>query len=237
MTNDALRKMTGLITLVMLAVLAIPLMGLATENDKPDEPKEGTCKDLGYGDNLDSDSSDAWGSIDFSDTEDTLTLEVNEGYEVQLCVKAGSVKQGNGPEDKGWFDEGTYEVGHSSGKELSHYGFRFRDTTTTTVPEETTTIPEETTTVPEETTTVPEETTTVPEETTTVPEKTTTVPEEPTTVPEAPRGAPRTPATAETLSELPFTGDEMGRLALVAFAALALGGTFVLSARKRRQEG
>jgi hypothetical protein len=47
---------------------------------------------------------------------------------VQVCVKAGSAQQGEGPEFTN-FDPGVTEttISHSSGKEISHYSVRFAD--------------------------------------------------------------------------------------------------------------
>lgn len=200
-------KLVGALTLSVLAVFMLMPIAFA-DGGKP--PKDQTCKDIGFDENRESDSSGVWGSVDFSDDQDFLTLVVNEGWEVQLCVKAGSANQGLGPEVTEWFGEGEYEVEHSSGKDLSHYDWvkrRVDDSTTTTEPEVTTTSTLASTTTTEattttegptttteattttsapdqSTTTVPEETTTTaPQPTTTVPEVTTTVPGETTTVP------------------------------------------------------
>jgi hypothetical protein len=163
-----------------------------------------TCKDLGYADNLTASSLDDWGSVAFDDTEDTLTLTVVEGYEATLCVKAGSANQGLGPEEVGPFSEGTHYVGHSSGKELSHYGIMFieisDDTTTTTLVDGTTTTTSASTstTVTDDTTTTQadEGTTTTLGETTTTAQVTTTQPTTTTTPGVDP----------DTAEELPFTG-------------------------------
>jgi len=123
-------------------------------------------------------------------------------------------------------------------------------TSTVTVPEETTTT---TVTVPEETTTT---TVTVPEETTTT---TVTVPEETTTttrfVPPPPPGAPTTavpfdvapvavagiqvtPSSTTTVpvveaETLPFTGAELGQMALLGVVVLVGGGLLLFGARSR----
>lgn len=163
-----------LLTLGVLMLMSIPV--LATDS----APQ--TCKDLGY-ENLEADSSGVWGSVDFDNTSDTLTLVVNAGYEVTLCVKAGSTNQGNGPEVVGPFWEGTHYVGHSSGKELSHYGFTFETKGTTTTEEEssTTTVNDTTTTSEGETTTVPGSSTTTESSSTTTEGSTTTTSESSTT--------------------------------------------------------
>lgn len=239
MTNKTLKKFAGLVTLAFVAVLLVPVAGLATGGGQD------TCPE-----------GNGWVKVDgLSGLSYTYTPP--EGYTVsQNCMKVGSHDPviGSGPtvtnstlfNSPGNLPNGAVctapgvPVNGCALQNISHASFLLVPVGTTTVPEETTTVPEETTTVPEETTTVPEETTTVPEETTTVPDGTTipeeptTVPEEPTTVPETPRQVPST--IVDTPSELPFTGDIMGAIGLVAFAALALGVLIVLSAR-RRQEG
>ncbi len=88
--------------------------------------------------------------------DDTKSIEVTapDGQLISgYCVKAGSIKQGDGPEyvvvDP---PVKTVTISHSSGKDISHYTVTFVDepdgTTTTTTPDGTTT-----TTVPETTTT------------------------------------------------------------------------------------
>lgn len=188
-----------------------------------------TCKDLGFPDNLETDTSGVWGSVAFDNTEDTLTLVVNDGYEVTLCVKAGSINQGNGPESVGPFSAGTHIVGHTSGKDLSHYGLTFQTVTTTTgettstttttvVDTTTTTSPSSSTTTGVSSTTTtspPGSTSTVPPpSSTTTPETTTsTTPSAPTTT------VPTDPST------LPFTGpsDGLGVLAVIGGLVLVSG--------------
>lgn len=134
------------------------------------------------------------------------------------CVKAGSLKQGNGPVyvivDP---PAKTVTITHPSGKDISHYTVTFVNafggTTTTTVePTTTTTIVDESTT-----------TTAVPNETTTT---TVITPDEPTTTVGEPQVIPpvvitRTP-TAHQVSELPATGAN-------STAMLALGVGMILS--------
>jgi hypothetical protein len=201
-----------LVGVIVLGVLfGFGLMAFA------DDPK--TCKDLGYADNLTASSSGVWGSATFDDTQPTLTLVVNEGYEVTLCVKAGSENQGFGPEEVGPFGEGEYAVPHSSGKELSHYGVAFSeipdDSTTTTLVDETTT-----TTVDDSTTTTQADddgTTTTVGETTTTAQVTTTDPGTTTT----------DPGTSEDADELPFTGIPSMVFVALGSALIATGGYLV----------
>ena len=220
----------------LATILMLALVWLITSNDQADATTENTCNDVGFT-NLESDTSGAWGSVDFDSTEPTLTLVVEEGFEVRLCVKAGSVEQGDGPEVTGWFDEGTYEVAHSSGKELSHYGIEFRETTTSTStptsttsttvigpppPPPTTTSttvigppppPPTTTTTPSSssTTTVDSSTTTTSAatSTSTVPPPSTTTTQETTTTRASfvPTTTRRTPSPGDA-GTLPFTGVE-----------------------------
>jgi hypothetical protein len=237
----------------LATILMLALVWLITSNDQADATTENTCNDVGFT-NLESDTSGAWGSVDFDSTEPTLTLVVEEGFEVRLCVKAGSVEQGDGPEVTGWFDEGTYEVAHSSGKELSHYGIEFRETTTSTsTPTSTTSTtvigppppPPTTTTTSSSssTTTLPPSTTTTSEAgstTTAPPPSTTTTPEDTTSrasfVPTTTRRTP-SPGDAGTL---PFTGVEeyVDELDEIAAVLIALGGLAVLAVRvwKGRRE-
>jgi hypothetical protein len=237
----------------LATILMLALVWLITSNDQADATTENTCNDVGFT-NLESDTSGAWGSVDFDSTEPTLTLVVEEGFEVRLCVKAGSVEQGDGPEVTGWFDEGTYEVAHSSGKELSHYGIEFRETTTstsTTTSTTSTTVigppppPPTTTTTSSSssTTTLPPSTTTTSEAgstTTAPPPSTTTTPEDTTSrasfVPTTTRRTP-SPGDAGTL---PFTGVEeyVDELDEIAAVLIALGGLAVLAVRvwKGRRE-
>ncbi len=172
-----------------------------------------------------------------------ITITAPEGQLiVGYCVKAGSIKQGNGPEyvtvDP---PAASVTITHSSGKDISHYTVSYGPvTTTTTVPEETTTttVGEETTTT---TTTVEEPTTTtstVPETTTTtlvVDDTTTTTAPDPetstTTVPveETSTTAPveiGTPVT-ETREELPRTGGDAWLLMGIAVGLIALGALLV----------
>jgi pyruvate/2-oxoglutarate dehydrogenase complex dihydrolipoamide acyltransferase (E2) component len=59
----------------------------------------------------------------------SVTITAPEGKViVQVCVKAGSAQQGEGPEFTN-FDPGVTEttISHSSGKEISHYSVKFAD--------------------------------------------------------------------------------------------------------------
>jgi hypothetical protein len=129
-----------------------------------------------------------WSSHFSANDADEFTYNAPDGYVVvELCVKAGSIIQGDGPEFTD-FDPGvdTVTFDHSSGKDISHFSVRLiclddeeEPTTTTTAPTTTSTtsitVPETTTTTPTTavTTTVPETSTTVPDPTTTVPVPTT----------------------------------------------------------------
>lgn len=166
-----------------------------------------TCKDLGFDKNLESSTSGPWGSVVFDNTEEELTLTVNSGFTVMLCVKAGSVQQGLGPEGSGPYAEGTYQVGHSSEKELSHYGVIWTvtdpSTTTTSVESTTSTSVEETTTssTGSSTTTDPTTSSSVNSTSTSTGDSTTT-----------------------TEPELPFTGGpDAGFLTVLAAMLLGLG--------------
>jgi hypothetical protein len=59
----------------------------------------------------------------------SFTITAPEGQViVQVCVKAGSAQQGDGPEFIN-FDPGVTEttISHSSGKEISHFSVKFAD--------------------------------------------------------------------------------------------------------------
>jgi hypothetical protein len=75
----------------------------------------------------------------------SLTITAPEGQViVQVCVKAGSAQQGDGPEFTD-FDPGVTEttISHSSGKEISHYSVKYADAPppTTAAPPTTTAAP------------------------------------------------------------------------------------------------
>lgn len=145
----------------------------------------------------------------------------------EVCVKAGSVNQGNGPEYI-VFDPpvATVTFVHSSGKEISHYSLRKVPvpTTTTTAPPTTTTTPPTTaTTTPTTQTTA----TTTPPTTGTVPSTSLpTVFVDPTITPDP---------TVETGSVvLARTGADVRQLAAVAAAIVAGGIAARRSAARRR---
>lgn len=216
------RLLTLSATALLVAAFGVPVLGTTAD----------TCKEIGFADNVEADASGPWGSIGFDDTSSTLDLTVEEGWEVRICVKAGSAQQGNGPEDLGWFGEGEYALSHSSGKELSHYGYEVREvpvTTTTTEGTTTTTGETTTTTIVETTTTEQETTTTVPEETTT-----TTQPET-TTVPDQSGSDEEPVPPSQRRAELPFTGPETEALLAIGSALGALGGLTLFAARGRKR--
>ena len=65
------------------------------------------------------------GKVDVYGEDATLTLTAPDGYVItSYCVKAGSEKQGDGPETYA-VDPPAQEVviSHSSGKAISHYSF------------------------------------------------------------------------------------------------------------------
>lgn len=174
-----------------------------------------------------------------------ITVTAPDGWEItDVCVKAGSVNQGDGPEFIHYDPaQTTVTFSHSSGKAVSHYALIKRLVTTTTTTS--TTVPETTTTtVPEETTT-----TTVPEETTTTTrpgpdpcdrelcETTTTVPGDPTTTttPDPNRQCVDYDLTTPEC-DTPRTGnDDFNWLALVGTGLLAGGTWVILVARRRRK--
>lgn len=165
--------------------------------------------------------------------ETEITFTAPDGWVVtDICVKAGSANQGDGPEFI-HYDPPQQSVtfSHTSGKQISHWSaIKVQGTvttTSTTVPETTTTtVPETTTTtVPETTTTTaPDDTTTTtaPDESTT-----TTAPTTTTTQPEC-EDNPDTPERECT----PRTGAETGLLALLGAACVAVGAGAIKLARR-----
>lgn len=180
-TENVLRRVT---IILLIGIAAFILMGVAA-NAEEIVKVEQVCNEGNSG------------KIDVSGGT-TLTITAPEGYLIyEYCVKAGSVKQGNGPE---YFTveppAASVTISHSSGKDISHYSAWYvqippEETTTTTVPETTTT------TVPEEETT----TTTEPPVTTTTEPPVTTTTEVPPVVPETPV-VPDEPVLPETGMEL-----------------------------------
>jgi LPXTG-motif cell wall-anchored protein len=101
-------KVTVVLALVMFAVFGF--MATAAVGA---ETNEGVCTGL------------TSGKIDVSGNVKTITVTADEGFLVsRYCVKAGSIKQGNGPE---YFDvvppKSSVTFGHSSGKDISHYSY------------------------------------------------------------------------------------------------------------------
>lgn len=221
--SNAVRRV---LAMSLATALMLALVWLWTSHDQAEATaaEDQTCKDVGF-QNLETDVSGPWGSVDFDSSSDTLEVVVNAGYRVRLCIKAGSAQQGDGPEVSDWLDPGSYSMTHSSGKDLSHYGLIYEQTTTTTTasdeePTTTTTLPETTTTAGETTTTNGETTTTTLPETTTTDETSSTV------ITTTTLGTP-SPGDAGVL---PFTGVEdwlaptAGILALAGLVVLTLAG-------------
>jgi hypothetical protein len=69
------------------------------------------------------------GKIDVSGDDQTLTITAPDGYAITgYCVKAGSAKQGNGPESYVLDPPATSVViSHSSGKGISHYSYTLEE--------------------------------------------------------------------------------------------------------------
>lgn len=195
------------------------------------------------------------GKIDTSGDPGSVTITAPEGFLIDgYCVKAGSAKQGNGPEYVTLDPPvASITITHSSGKAVSHYSYSLTEvpttttttlppTTTTTVPPTTTTTvpPTTTTTVPPTTTTTqpPVTTTTLPPVTTTTqpPVTTTTVPTTTTTVPTECGPDSDLWNEATQTCELPFTGPGDVLAALAVIGALLTAGGLGLLALARRQE-
>jgi hypothetical protein len=78
------------------------------------------------------------GKIDVSGYYKTLTITAPDGYVITgYCVKAGSTKQGNGPEFYVVDPTATSVViSHSSGKEISHYSYTLEESDKEACPSE-----------------------------------------------------------------------------------------------------
>ena len=106
-----------------VAFIAMLLMGLMAVPTAAQTP---TCKDFAdYKENLTGDTSGDWGSITFTPDDGPLILVVNEGWEVDLCLKKATdpIHAPGNP-----YGEGTHEV-HYPGTEdgFSHYDFIARE--------------------------------------------------------------------------------------------------------------
>ena len=76
------------------------------------------------------------GRIDTAGEPHSVTVTAPEGYAIDtVCIKAGSVQQGNGPElYEAGPDATSLTLGHSSGKAVSHWSASFTPLTTPTLP-------------------------------------------------------------------------------------------------------
>jgi hypothetical protein len=181
---------------------------------------EGTCPEGG-----------AWSAHFSANDQESFTYAAEGDFLIaEICVKAGSINQGYGPEFQSYdppVSEVTFE--HSSGKEISHFAVRLVPVTipSTTVPETTTTLPETTTTVPDTVTS-----TTVPETTTT----SSTTPATPTTA--GPSTTVPDTVTTTPLDGLPNqlarTGFD-GNFVLIVLGLSMAGGGLVMLSRDIRQ--
>lgn len=190
-------------------VLAALCAGLAVASiTSASATNEGVCVDNGT-------------KVDVVGSHESITVTAPAGYLISgYCVKAGSVRQGLGPEYYTVDPPAvSVTIEHSSGKDISHY-------TITLVEIET----PPTTTVPPVTTLPP--TTTVPPVTTVAPTTTINVPT--TTITEAP--AVETFSAPAPLDPMPttlaYTGSQTPLLMALGFIVLALG--FALKGIARR---
>jgi hypothetical protein len=164
------------IAALIAALLGLSILLAAPASADP-TPNPGVCV------GLDS------GKIDVAEgvKAKTITLTAPDGYLIDgYCVKAGSLKQGNGPQYVTVEPpKATVTISHSSGKNISHYSLSYtlkptgtptpRETTPTPTPTETTATP-----TPTETTSTPTPTESTP---TSTPTKSTTPPAAPPTLP------------------------------------------------------
>lgn len=191
--------------IIALSIALVGMLGFAAPAFATDN--EGVCAALDSG------------KIDVADDIKTITVTAPEGYLIDgYCVKAGSIRQGLGPE---YVDvdppKASVTFGHSSGKDISHYSVSYvvipdDDPTPTPTPTETTPTPTPTETTP---TPTPTETTATPTPTESTP---TATPTEST-----PAAAPPT---------LPRTGSNTPLLALAGALAVAIGTGALLWTRR-----
>ena len=135
------------------------------------------------------------GKVDTTGDPATVTVTAPDGYAVgTVCIKAGSVNQGNGPE----FTETDHEatsvtLGHSSGKAVSHWSANFVPLLADPDPEPPDGPVDPTPPPPDE----------APDPTT---EATDVAPVAPAPAPVAPAPAPVAPAAAPVTHDPAFTG-------------------------------
>jgi hypothetical protein len=171
--------------------------------------------------------------------DNTAHFDIPEGSTVQVCVKAGSAQQGDGPEIITLTADA--DVDHSSGKELSHISVISVITTPPPTTPPPTTPPPTTpppTTPPPVTTTPPPVTTTPPPATTTPPPATTPPPPpEDTTTPPSPVGGPGPGPNQGPPNKLAFTGPEAALpLGAAALALFSTGTGLMYLGRRRRDD-
>jgi hypothetical protein len=77
------------------------------------------------------------GKIDVTGSYMTLTITAPDGYVITgYCVKAGSAKQGNGPEFYVVDPAASVDISHSSGKDISHYSYTVEESSDEECPPE-----------------------------------------------------------------------------------------------------
>lgn len=169
----------------LIFAVALAASALLPTAATADPPHDGVCPQGGE-----------WtGHFDGNDLHE-ITVNAPPGLLiVEICVKAGSANQGDGPEFT-LFNPGVTSVTftHSSGKEISHYSLRKVPVTTTTTSTSSTSTTS-TTVLETTTTTAPDDTTTstvIDPTTTTVGDPSTTVPTAISTVTESRTALPRT---------------------------------------------
>lgn len=98
----------------ILAVIGGVVIATATAAGA-DDHQEGICPPLDSG------------KVDVEHTTTTVTVNAPPGFLITgYCVKAGSVRQGNGPELVQLLEPAaSWTFGHSSGKDVSHWSASF----------------------------------------------------------------------------------------------------------------
>lgn len=137
---ESIIKRTGLVLmglLLIVSMLAITSSAGAQSvrgNQETATVVDKTCKDIdGFDDNLEGDVSGEWGSIEFTQDDGPLILNVNNGYTVTLCIKKGSANNGNGPIVVGPYvglkvDEEVNYPGFNPADGMSHYAYIWEKT-------------------------------------------------------------------------------------------------------------
>ncbi|GAB4086758.1 hypothetical protein GCM10028784_33880 [Myceligenerans cantabricum] len=224
--------MNRITALGAIALLAVGLSAAPAAAAPVAHETSASINTLGKGDTCPKD-----GKIDVEGNQKKITITAPEGKLITgYCVKAGSAKQGLGPEYK-TFDPPVAEVTikHSSCKDISHYTVTYTDAPGEPTPTPTEPEPEPT----------PSEPSVEPSEPEPTPSEPSVEPSEPVTEPSEPGAEPSEPVAEPTdePSVMPTTPDDevlasTGAGPAIGYTLLALalagGGAALLVLRRRR---